>query len=728
MVIEMILDPTDTEEDIPYGVAFWQADGPIPGDLRLIGANHLADSTAGTKFGTRIGQTLRESFPDFEETAHAQDMLAAATEGKYSRCNITYRDVRFTNYYIPLGNQTMACAYKRIEATSSQSYKKTHWALILTTFLIGLVVYGGVLWWTEKRHIARKENVFAEDAKTTVKNIEQWQQTYENLLVSVSGLFTANQKVTRSEFSRFVSSSLSPERYPSVQALGFARIISDREKTQLEKKIREEGHPSFAVHPEMTEETLYVVDFIEPLKRNTETFGLDLGSDPALRATVEQARDTGQITATGAITLTQKAKQQQSFLFLHPIYNTLLPPGTIGERRDAFVGVAIAVFHTENLFRTILKGIPTVQVEVYDSRQGEGSTFRDNQLLFKSDNALPESESDKHYSHTSAIEIGNRVWWVQSSRAHAGFAVDILIVACLIFLITTTGTVTIWSIARNKDHKNQKKAAAHERKTEETNIELTVKNAYMAAKERQLQSSNEELKQFAYIASHDLQEPLRMVTGFTDRLSKRLEGTLDEISLEYMSLVSDGAKRMRELILDLLQFSRVESPEDPHRSLVNLHSTFGAILTDLSTLIEETGAVIEVTRSLPTVWGWPSQLHSLFLNLLSNALKFRPPGMTPHIWIEATEETADVWTIKVRDDGIGIDPAQFERIFQPFRRLHTREEYAGTGIGLALCRKIAQRHNGKIYVTSTPGEGATFVVTLAGSLQQEQHESEGVFA
>jgi PAS domain S-box-containing protein len=236
--------------------------------------------------------------------------------------------------------------------------------------------------------------------------------------------------------------------------------------------------------------------------------------------------------------------------------------------------------------------------------------------------------------------------------------------------------------------------------------------ATLLLKVQELARSNEELGQFAYIASHDLQEPLRMVASYTELLARRYKGRLDSDADEFIAFAVDGANRMQRLIEDLLMFSRVgtrgtdllgiSSEEALQQALINLRGS-----------IEESGAVV-THDLLPEVLADETQLIQLFQNLVGNAVKYRSSAV-PRVNISAAIDGQGRWSFAVADNGLGIEPQYFEKIFGMFQRLHKREEYAGTGIGLAVCKKIVERHGGGINVESQPGQGSTFTFTLARS-------------
>ncbi len=225
----------------------------------------------------------------------------------------------------------------------------------------------------------------------------------------------------------------------------------------------------------------------------------------------------------------------------------------------------------------------------------------------------------------------------------------------------------------------------------------------------ELRRSNQELEQFAYIASHDLQEPLRMVIGFLNLLDERYKPQLDATATKYINFAVDGARRMSQLISDLLAYSRVEHI-GPNIQPIELNKAVDSAMANLRNSIQESGASI-THEELPTVPGNMTQLSQLFQNLLGNAIKFRREGIPPNIQVGCRLK-GDHWVIRVKDNGIGIAPEYHDKIFMIFQRLHGRDKYPGTGIGLAICKKIVERHGGSIWIDSKPGEGTTFLFTL----------------
>ncbi|MEJ0104148.1 MAG: ATP-binding protein [Bacteroidota bacterium] len=224
---------------------------------------------------------------------------------------------------------------------------------------------------------------------------------------------------------------------------------------------------------------------------------------------------------------------------------------------------------------------------------------------------------------------------------------------------------------------------------------------------RELQRKNEEIEQFAFIASHDLQQPLRSISNFTSLLNEKLQDKADDESRQYMSFITGGAYRMSALINDLLEYSR--AGKDVQRLKIDCNQLVAEVLEELSAVIKETQAMVTVSV-LPTLYGYAS-LKSVFRNLIGNAVKYTKKDELPVVTITC-KDTGKEYLFSIKDNGIGIEAKYKERIFIIFQRLHTRNEYAGTGIGLSICKKVVELHGGKITVESEPGKGSEFNFTI----------------
>jgi len=252
----------------------------------------------------------------------------------------------------------------------------------------------------------------------------------------------------------------------------------------------------------------------------------------------------------------------------------------------------------------------------------------------------------------------------------------------------------------------------HQLEISEKKLEEALTNA---------ERSNQELEKFAYVASHDLQEPLRMVASFTQLLADRYGGQLDERADKYINFAVDGATRMKGLINDLLSYSRLNTHGNPHQEL-NLQELVQGILFSITHQIEESNAQITIIKPLPTIFGEKSQIIQLFQNLITNAVKFRSQKK-PVITVDWTEDSR-FFHFTIEDNGIGIEPQYFELIFIIFQRLNERDKFEGSGMGLAIVKKIVERHGGHIRVSSKPGEGSRFMFTLKKHKKKEDKEHE----
>ncbi len=322
---------------------------------------------------------------------------------------------------------------------------------------------------------------------------------------------------------------------------------------------------------------------------------------------------------------------------------------------------------------------------------------------------------------TASHVIGVGIWIMPPSAATwGGFALVFLQGA----LLACFGEARLRAVSRWEQLRSdlERRVAERTEALGASNVRLNQEAAEreraigeLTAAGRQLQASNRELETFASVASHDLQEPLRKIRTFSDRLMQRHSEKLDPEGRDYLARSANAAERMTQLIEDLLSYSRVTTHGRPLLP-VDLSEILTGVLSDLETRIADSGAEVHV-ELLPQIEADAAQMRQLLQNLIVNALKFVAPGQTPEVWVSGRiEEGSDtpLCHLEVADHGIGIEERHRDKIFEMFQRLHGREAYEGTGIGLAICRKIALRHGGEIHVADRPGGGSLFVVNLPG--------------
>jgi len=266
--------------------------------------------------------------------------------------------------------------------------------------------------------------------------------------------------------------------------------------------------------------------------------------------------------------------------------------------------------------------------------------------------------------------------------------------------------MTLFLMRRSQVHATRE--AQSRRELHQANESLAEANSRLRGTSTELARSNAELQEFAYVASHDLQEPLRAVAGCVHLLEERCRGRLDATEAELIGHTIDGAMRMQTLIEDLLTLSRVGTHGTSFEK-TDMNQVLSWALSNLARALRESGGEV-IPEALPTVLADRTQMMQLLQNLIGNSLKFRRER-PPRIQVGAERRDA-VWQFWVRDNGIGIEAQYFEKIFRPFQRLHTRREYPGTGIGLAVCKKIVARHGGRIWLDSEVGLGTTFYFTI----------------
>lgn len=507
-------------------------------------------------------------------------------------------------------------------------------------------------------------------------------EKYEEALRGGVGLYYASENVSRDEWKRYVSALNVDDTLPGINGMGYIDYVLSKNMDEYLKAARADEAPSFTNHPDTFYPDKFIIKFIEPVDRNIEAVGLDIGFEANRRAAAERARDLGVPALTKKILLVQDHQKTPGFLLLIPTYTTYDIPSSIEDRRENFMGWVYAPFIGSNF----LEGINDINKNQLDFQVYDGNRVNEDALI----HATSVDDVSDGLKQQTQIKIAGRVWtilWRSNDRftlpQGQGFGRAILILglgfAFLIYFL-------LERLLHNRE--------LIQRRVDERTKELT--------------RSNKELERFAYIASHDLQEPLRKIGGFVDRLKTHLGDDLDKKSKQYMDFVTGGVDRMGELIQGLLSYSLVTTTKVEVTEL-DTNDVVAVAVDNLSETIAETGAKINY-KNLPVVFYDKVMLTQVFQNLIGNAIKYKG-DVAPKIDISA-KKASGYWEFSVKDNGMGMERKHLEHIFEMFQRLHRKEDISGTGIGLSLCQKIVERYGGRIWVESSPGKGSTFFFTV----------------
>lgn len=549
-------------------------------------------------------------------------------------------------------------------------------------------------------------------------------------LQAIAHLYDASLAIDRQRFGRFVAGPIA--RHAGIQAFEWAPRVPHAERAAYEEAARWDGLPGFRIRergkggkvvPAGSRAEYFPVSFVEPMAGNERAVGYDMASNPERLAVLERARDGGRPVATGKIPLMVGDGNRPGVLVFMPVYRPGLPHDTVEDRRRNLQGFALVALRVGEMIELTLRPFDRdrIQVAVFDA-----SAPAAEQVLFTEDEdpsaaagvaaGGTKSEAASELERTATLEFGGREWVLrfvptaEYMAAHRSWEAWAVLAAALLF----TGLLAAMLLMMTgRAAKIEKLVAQRTLELAQANRNLEKSTEELRHKVIELARSNADLEQFAHVASHDLQEPLRMVASYTELLADRYQDRLDQEGHKYIAYAVSGARRMQVLIEDLLSYSRV-GRSDPSLEPINCTEVVDRIMRDLKMTIEETGAEV-VYRQLPTVRADSTELGHVFQNLIANAVKFRSDE-PPRIQIGAKHRKSE-WQFSVSDNGIGFDMEFSDRIFEIFRRLHVQRDYPGSGVGLAICKRIIDRHGGRIWAQSAPGKGSTFFFTLPDGLE-----------
>jgi len=514
---------------------------------------------------------------------------------------------------------------------------------------------------------------------------------HAQLLTSGSAFFEASDEVTRSDWKKFYERLRIDKNLPGIQGFGYTQIVQKKDLPEHIRNVRKQGFENYRIYPPGDRDVYALIVYLEPFSgRNLRAFGYDMYTEPKHKQALELACDADMAVISGKIQLVQETEmdKQAGTLMAVPVYQQGMPVNTIEQRRTAIKGWVYSPYRMNDLMHGILGrwdelGYNRIRLRIYDDHQSPGS------ILFDSQSS--DSSSGKGLSArvvTLPVEFNNKKWilcFTQSNEQSPMLSREIIGVTLSGFIISLLIFFLSWSYYNTRNQSRQ----------------LNITN-------KKLASSIAELEQFTYLTNHDLQEPLRTITYFTQLIRDDYSGKLDEDGNKHIEFIHDAALRMSNLVRGLFDYSLLGKTRA--LSLVDCNKIVDIVLNDLAKYIIECNAQITVGK-LPALNGYETELRLLFQNLLTNALKFHDPGVIPEIEISA-EMIENEYLFKIKDNGIGIDEKHKDKIFTIFQRAVKRKEFEGIGIGLALCSKIIELHGGRIWVESKIGAGSVFMFTI----------------
>ncbi len=565
-----------------------------------------------------------------------------------------------------------------------------HWLVVVSSLVLTL----GVWQYSRAQLQTKIESRFERDAEQAVSLIAERLVKYEDALWSGAATMRSHGgSMSLAEWRLFADSLRLVDKYPGINGIGVILPVS-RSDGESFIAAQQAEQPGFTIHPKHSNSELMPITYIVPTAENIRAVGLDMAHETNRYTAALRARDSREAQITGPIVLVQDAEQTPGFLFYVPYYH-------YDSTTPQFAGLVYAPFVVKELMAGTLE----------KSRRQVGITLRDGGELMFDESVPTDPDYDakplltRHYSRAMygrdwEFEVQTTKSFraaVASSQPSIILATGLLLDALLLglFLLLTRANRRAIRFAQRMSQGYADKGVALQRSVDK------------------LEASNEELAQFAFVASHDLQEPLRTLNNYAGLLSKELGSTeQSQIVQDSLRFINSASDRMRKLVVGLLSYSSIG--QQPSLSVVDCNVLVDEVLAGLKDAIDKKQAKITVGE-LPTVNGYETELHTLFQNLISNALKFSRPDVVTEIEVVGevgSGQFANRWHFQVRDNGLGIPPEAVNQVFKIFKRLHTREAIEGSGIGLANCRKIAALHGGQIWVESQPGEGCVFHFTI----------------
>lgn len=553
-----------------------------------------------------------------------------------------------------------------------------HWCVVVGSAALTLVAWH----YARTEHAEKVSAQFDRESRHVVDLVEERMRKYEDALWGGVALFdTLEGRIDADEWRTYARSIRIDEKYVGINGIGVIDLVA-RDDLPTYVADQRTDRPAFSVYPEHEGDVLLPIRWVEPVASNAEAIGLDTAHESNRFTAAMQARDTGRAQITGPIILVQDSDQTPGFLFHAPRYRGG-PPDSDAARTGAFEGTVYAPFVVKRLMDGILA---KEQRQVSLRLQDAGAILYD-----ELHEGAGDFDADPSHTTSMTVPMYGRTWtfdiWSSPSFDEATSSSEPMVILIAGIIIDTLLVTLFITLTR-----------ANRRANDAADLAT-----------RQLQERNAELEQFVYTASHDLKSPLLTIQGFIGFIRQDVaEECYDRLD-DFSDRISTSVSRMRSSIDDLLELSRVGRVREV-REVVDVSAVARRLVEEMRPQLEESGAHVAIQSDLPAVTCDPHRIRQVLQNFLANAIKYGRPDDRPlRIEIGGTANAREV-RLFVRDNGPGIDPAFHRKIFDLFERLETKA--GGTGVGLAIVKRVAEIHEGRVWVESTPGSGATFVISL----------------
>ncbi|MFK7769450.1 MAG: CHASE domain-containing protein [Mariniblastus sp.] len=602
----------------------------------------------------------------------------------------------------------ISAAAARDKLQSATRLHFVHWIIIILSLVLSFAAWS----YAQSTHNAQTQSRFNRESAQVVELVQHRMKNYADALWGGVGMLQAfNGDVSFEEWKTYADSIQIEKKYLGINGIGVIHALQEDRVDEYLATQRKE-RPDFRIHPPHERKVRYPIGYIVPVKGNEKAVGLDIAHETNRYTAANESRDTGEAQITGPITLVQDDDRTPGFLFYAPYYDGGAYTN-VDERRGHFSGLVYAPFVVNKLMEGVLE----------QDKRHVGILLSDGESVLYDEHVSSNSDFDPAplYTRTDTLSLYGRTWEFdirskKSFREAAHSSQPLLILLGGIFI---DAMLVLLFISISRSSKRALNYADLMTQQLETNAKkLTETEALTAQRALQLERSNDDLEQFAVIASHDLQEPLRKVSSFCSLVREEYGEKLDSDGLRYLDFAIDGAKRMHHLVQDLLLYSKIGSSATQNKRIDTKAALDSAIL-NLSASIEESGAEI-ANDPMPHLVAHERELVQVFQNLVGNAIKYkshRKPKI--HIGVESVEKQ---WQFSIDDNGIGIAPEYREKVFGIFKRLHSRRDLAGTGIGLAICRRIVERMGGQIWFETKTDPGCRVCFTIEKTAQDHANQ------